>query len=414
MAAVATVAYIATAPGQTFVVSLLNTPLTEELGVEPLELNAAYTAATVAAALPLVLIGRLTDAVGPRRSLAIVAAAFGLGCVVMAGASGLVSLCLGFFALRFLGQGALALVSQHTVAMWFHDRLGSVLGIKQVVVFGVWIGAPPLAMLLIHELGWRSTYMVFGGLAVATVVPLALALVRDRPEDLGLAMDGRPPDGLDSSSTTSQAPARATVPVADFALRDAARTSAYWVLAAVCFLSPLIGTALLFDMQPIVAARGLSPASAAIAVSALTATMAVMAVPSGYVADRVRPAIVLATGMGGIALAVMLVHRSDSLAAVVVAMVSLGTGQALATASAGATIARFFGREHHGAIRGSISRIGVIGTGLGPICTGLSIHLTGTYGAAMFGFAAACVPVLLASATLSSPKLSIVGHGSTT
>jgi len=395
MVAVATLAYIATAPGQTFVVSLLNTPLTEELGVEPLALNTAYTAATVAAAFPLVLIGRLIDGVGPRRSLALVAAAFGLGCVAMAGVSGLVSLCLGFFALRFLGQGALALVSQHTVAMWFHERLGSVLGVKQVVVFSVWVGAPPLAMWLIGELGWRSTYVVFGALVAAIVVPLALIFVRDRPEDLGLTMDNRPDASADPTDVSGEG----------FALRDAIRTRAYWVLAAVCFLSPLIGTALLFDMQPIVVARGLGLSAAAMAVSALTATMAVMALPAGFVADRVRPAIVLAGAMAAIGCSAMIVLRTDTLAGVVIAMVTLAMGQALANATAGATIARYFGREHHGAIRGSISRIGVIGTGLGPICTGLSVHLTGSYGAAMIGFATACAPVLLATVSLSAPTL---------
>jgi MFS transporter, OFA family, oxalate/formate antiporter len=399
VAAVATVAFIATAPGQTFIVSQINTPLSKELGLEPLALNTTYTLATVAAAFPLVLVGKLTDRIGPRRSLALVAVAFGLGCLVMAGASGLASLCLGFFAVRFLGQGALGLVSQHTVAMWFHARLGAVLGVKQVVVFAVWIGAPPAAVMLVGELGWRTTYVVFGALVVVMVVPLALLFVRDRPEDLGLSMDGTSSvashshgiDTPDSGCTT------------DFDLPEAVRTRAYWILAAVFFLSPLIGTALLFDMQPIVAARGLGVSSAAIAVSAWTTTMAVAALPSGFIADRARPSIAVAVGMGSIALAAIAVRVTDTLGGIVLAAVCFGVGQSVGNASASTTVARVFGRTHHGAIRGSISRLGVIGTGLGPLCTGLSVHLTGSHDAAMIAFAIACGPVVLAAATLGPP-----------
>jgi MFS transporter, OFA family, oxalate/formate antiporter len=399
VAAVTTVAFIATAPGQTFIISLINAPLSEELGLDPLALNTAYTVATVAAAFPLVLVGRLTDRIGPRRSLALMAVALGLGCLVMAGASGLAGLYLGFFALRFLGTGALALVAQHTVAMWFHARLGAVVGVKQVVVFAVWIGAPPLAVLLVGELGWRLAYVVFGACVAALGVPLALWFVRDRPEDLGLAMDDRPVAPPREHGTGR----RDGATTEDFDLQGAMRTRTYWILAAVFFLSPLIGTALLFDMQPIVAARGLEPGAAAIAVSAWTTTMAVSALPSGFVADRVRPSIAIGVGMGSIALAAAAVLMTDTMVGVVLAMVCFGVGQSVGNASASTTLARVFGRAHHGAIRGSISRLGIIGTGLGPLCTGLSVHLGGTHDAAMLGFTLACLPVVLAAATLGRP-----------
>ncbi|MEC9373679.1 MAG: MFS transporter, partial [Planctomycetota bacterium] len=123
VAAVATVALAASAPGQTLVISLINLPLRTELGIKEVSLNTAYTVATIAAAIPLVIVGRLTDRFGPKRMMALVALVFGLACFGMSFAQGVVTVFLGFFLLRFLGQGSLVLVSTHATAMWFHRRL---------------------------------------------------------------------------------------------------------------------------------------------------------------------------------------------------------------------------------------------------------------------------------------------------
>lgn len=285
VAAVAALATALTAPGQTFVVSQLNTSLREAFGLSELLLNASYTVATVAAALPLVLTGRLTDRFGPRRTLAVVALLFGLGCLALSAAQGPVSLCLAFFCLRFFGQGSLSLVSQHAVAMWFHERLGRIHGVSQVAVFGLWTFAPPLTVALIAGVGWRGTYVVFALAIWLLVVPAALLFMRDRPDELGLALDGGAPKG----GVASTGP--------ELTLREASRTQTYWILAALFVIGPLVGTGVLFDIQPLLGARGIDAAGAAWAVSAFSLATGVMALPAGWLTDRFRPAPLLTGGM---------------------------------------------------------------------------------------------------------------------
>lgn len=400
VAAVSTIAYFATAPGQTMIVSLFNTSLRGAFGNDDLKLNSAYTLATVLASLPLVLAGTITDRFGPRRTMAAIAFLFGLSCMFMGLARGSITVFLAFFLLRFLGQGSLSLVSNHAVAMWFHRRLGSVTGIKLVVVFGLWAGLPTLVVWMIESLGWRQTYAALGVAVWVLVIPAALLFVRNRPEDIGLQIDddGRP------SRATGRATSPAPRPEPSFTLREALRTRAYWVLAAATFLPPLIGTAMLFDMQPILAERGMGASVGAIAVSVWSITMATMAIPAGILTDRVRPAVLIAVGLSLTVVSAALLAVASGPGLVYACMVSFGVGQSIGASSAAATVARYFGRLHHGAIRSSLTRIGVFGTGIGPLMTGLSAKFTGAYDAALWGFAISCLPVIALCTLLSQPR----------
>jgi len=437
VAGVSTIAFIATAPGQTFVVSQINEPLRDAFGFGEFTLNTAYTVATIAAALPLVWVGRLTDRLGPRRMMALVALAFGLGCLAMAGAQGYVTVLLGFFLLRLLGQGSLSLVSQHAVAMWFHRRLGSINGLKMVVAFGAWAVVPQIAVRMIESLGWRWTYAAFGAAIWLAIIPLALLLVRDRPEDVGRRMDDDPEAPADAEDQGPQADAAGDSPhdstsldssdrgeaepepprapaapapappkrlvEASFTLGQALRTRAYWTLTSAFILAPLVGTAFLFDMQPILALRGMDKVDAAAAVSAWSVAMAAMALPAGWLTDRVRPSALIPLGSAAIALSALALWNASTPLLASAAMVIYGVGQGLVAACASAATARFFGRAHHGAIRSFMVRLGVIGTGVGPLITGLSASLTGGYGAAMLVFLAMCLPVIGLGLALRPP-----------
>ncbi len=400
VAAVTTVALVATAPGQTFILSQFNTPLRDAFGIGELTLNVAYTIATVAASLPLVYVGALTDRIGPRRMLALVALVFGIACAAMGLVIGPITVFIGFFLMRFLGQGALSLVAQHALAMWFHRRLGSMHGLKQVLLFGVWIPFPFLAATLIDRAGWRMAFVVMGALVAGTVIPLTLWLIRDKPEDLGLRIDNdkHPPADEDGAEPTPP-PARH----AEYTLREARRTAAFWLVAAAFFVSPLVGTAFLFDIQPLLARRGMTAAHAAAAVSAWTLAMSIMALPSGLLTDRFRPSLLMPLGMGAVAVSSILLWAASSPWLASAALAMFGVGQSLVATSGNATVARYFGRSSHGAIRASITRLAVIGTGIGPTITGLSVWLTGRYGLSTLAFLAMTIPVAVGCFWLREP-----------
>ncbi len=392
VAAVSTLALAFTAPGQTMLLSLLNLPLRNAFEIEPLVLNTSYTIATMAGSLPLVWVGRATDRLGPRKALMIVAVAFGLACVFMASVAHAAMVVLGFFLLRFLGQGSLAVVGQHALAMWFHARLGTISGIRQVVLFGLWTPLPAFTLALIDRYGWRLTWAAFGIVIAATLVPLSWWLVKDRPEDIGLGLDGL------SQSPEAQA---------GHSLPEAIRTSTYWLLVAASVLPPMIGTALMFDIQPLLLERGISVEAGAVAVSAWSATMAVMAIPSGRLVDRVAPRWLLAGGAGVLGLSCLLWLAVSSATAAAVAMCTCAIAQSVIGSTSGAATARFFGRRHHGAIRSSMTRLNILATGCGPLAFGLSKQLTDGHAVALVVFAACCLPVSVAALWVTPPRAAL-------
>lgn len=389
VAVVSTVALALTAPGQTFLVSLLNLPLREEYGMDALTLNGAYTVATVSASLPLVWVGSLTDRLGPRRMLIVVALAFGAGCVFMASAAHVAMVFVGFFLLRFLGQGSLALVGTHALAMWFHARLGRIEGLRTVALFAAWAVLPAATQAAIESVGWRATWAGFGVIIAVGLSLLAARFVKDRPEDLGLALDGATHPPVEERGLT---------------LVEARRTRPYWALVVVSAISPMVGTAVLFDIQPLLATGGMDAGTAALTVGAYNATMALLAIPVGHLVDRVRPAPLLAAGTLAVGAASTLLLFPDSVLLAVAAMAVLAMGQSLISPTAGAATARFFGRAHHGAIRSSLARVGILAAGLGPLAFGASQRWAAGYGPALVGFVVLCVPAAAVALWVTPPR----------
>jgi MFS family permease len=187
------------------------------------------------------------------------------------------------------------------------------------------------------------------------------------------------------------------------------RTRAYWLLAFSTTLPPMIGTAMLFDIQPLLATRHIGADTAAFAVSAWSATMAIMAIPSGRLVDRFPPGPIVSAGMAAIIASCITLWLAASPLAAIAALSLYAVGQSLVASAIGTTAARFFGRQHHGVIRSSLSRIGVIATGLGPLLFGLSLRFTGDYDTALIGFAVACLPALVGAHWLAQPAAATVG-----
>ncbi len=397
IAAGCTVALIATAPGQTVVVSQFNESFTTSLGLSATTLSTAYLVGTVAAAVPLTFVGAVADRFGPRRVMFVIAVLFGLACVATGQARSLAVLTLCFFCLRFLGQGSLSMLSGHILALWYERKLGTVNGFKMVFAQGGFALSPWVAIALIGWLDWRWAYAVLGLLVWLTVLPLAGFVLKDRPEEVGQLIDGDHPRGTgDTAAPQHHDPA--------FTLKQTLATRSFWIVAGATVLSGFTGTALLFHSQPILTARGFdADLSAAMSMSWALA-VAVFVLPVGWLSDRVPPRGLLAIAGLLMAASPALVIVADSVVLLCAAMSIYGVSMAIGSAVGVPTIARYFGRKHHGSIRGFTTFLGVAGTGLGPVVLGLSLDETGSFTAGLALCAALAIALAVASLTLKQPN----------
>jgi len=120
-------------------------------------------------------------------------------------------------------SGVTILPNQVLVSRWFHDRVGLVNGILlAATAMGAAI-SPPLITRLIEASDWRTG---FGWIALLALVPplvVTLAIVRDRPADLGLEPYG--------AGRAAAIPSDHGVTLA-----EAARTASFWALVGAIFL----------------------------------------------------------------------------------------------------------------------------------------------------------------------------------
>ena len=154
--------------------------------------TAVTTAYLVSAGLMLV-VGSAAARFGPRPLVA-------FGAVALAVGVSLLPLCrvawqlYGAFAMLGVGMACLSTVAiGTTLAPWFDLHQGRAVSTAMLgASMGGMLGTP-LLMWGIRSMGFAQTMWVAAAVAVLIIVPLALFVLKRRPQDMGLLPDGLPP-----------------------------------------------------------------------------------------------------------------------------------------------------------------------------------------------------------------------------
>jgi MFS family permease len=209
-------------------------------------------------------------------------------------------------------------------------------------------------------------------------------LFRNRPEDIGQHLDGDPVEHASHDVLHGGAP-----PPGDpaFTARQAMSTGAYWILMLNMVASVFVGTALIFHMPAMLAQAGLegSERQAALAIQPWPITFGVTTLLIGWLVDRLHPARILPASLVLMVLSIFLcvaATRSMVASGLIIPLMAVGMGvygasQAIVICVGNPTIARYFGRTHHGAIRGTVATAMVMGTGAGAYVVALGYDLSG-------------------------------------
>ena len=409
MLPVAALLHAGTGAGQTYGVSVFNPFIREDLGVSDLELSSVYAVASFLAALPLPVVGSLTDRFGLRAvGLGVVLGLVG-GCFVTAAAPTLAVVGVGFFLLRMLGQGALTLVASNTPAMWFSRRLGLAGGLTGLGPSLAMALLPGAYLFVIRASDWRDGYRAVGLATAAILLPVLLFVYQNRPADVGRNPDGDPDGGPDP------APLRKGPPRDDRGSLTAAqayKTGAFWLALGVQSLWGMIGTAVVFHLAMLLEARGV-PApktTAAFALGVFAVCMAAAQFVGGVVADRTAAGRllaafgVLAASALGVLMALNLPATSGAHMPLVYLFAGLlGAGQGTLSAGMNVLWPRFFGTAALGAIRGTVQTFSAAACAAGPVLVSLSVTYAGGDGAALWGFIIALLAAAAAGLTLRPP-----------
>ncbi|MEK9871450.1 MAG: MFS transporter [Gammaproteobacteria bacterium] len=388
-----TLGFLFSIPGQTMGMAVFTDPFIEVLGLSRTELSMAYLFGTVGSSFFLTRAGRWYDQLGGRVMIAV--ASFALGVMVLYlsfvdrladllgghAAVTFVLILLGFFGVRFFGQGVLTSCSRNVLLLWFVRRRGLVSGVRSVVTSFGFSVAPLFLALLIAVLDWRGSLWFMAVVVGLIFALLALVFVRDNPASCGLVADG----GLaeDAPAAPAEAPSKT--------LQEARRSPVFWIYALSLGMHALFGTALTFHVVAIFAEAGLGRdvAFGYFFPAAVFSTAANLL--ASYLVDRMalKPFLVIML-IAFVTGAVGLIHLDEGWGYWVLAA-GFGAGGGLWGVTSNLAFIRFFGPLHLGEVSGFNTSISVFASAIGPAAFSLAVDYLGSYTAA----AKICLAMLL-------------------
>ncbi len=256
------------------------------------------------------------------------------------------------------------------------------LGITEAISWGVlYYAFAVLIQPMGEELGWT-----LGELSGAFSLAL---LLRRRPEDVGLTIDGEP-----VAVATSGAPAVRRSP--GLPVGEALRTRSFRRLVLAFCLSAAISTAVRVHLVPYLIGRGFDAASAAAFTGTIGAMQVLGRIVLGALSHRVsiRAAAVAAFGLQALGLLVLVAAR-DTLG--VMAFVAVfGASFGAVTLVRPAFVASLYGRGQYASIAGVLAFATTLAQAAAPFGAGVAHDWLGSYDPLLWAFAVLSVIAALA------------------
>ncbi len=395
IALLATITGALTGPGQTVGVSVFVDPMIGALDLTRSELSTAYLIGTLLGAVALVRVGRWIDRVGARTAMTWIALAFGVGLVAMSGVQGFLTLAIGFTLIRWLGQGALQLVSMLAITPWFARRRGLVFGLSTTAMAVLMSLTPILLGAAIGRFDWRVAWLIAAVAIWLIVVPIARFGIIDRPSDVGQYPDGDP----------APHPSAGPPPlIVSHTRREALAQGRFWVLSFVIAATSMLVTALNFHQISILGEQGLTVTEAAAMFLPQVVGTLVAGLLMGALADRVPARLLLLSSMVLLTLSLALAAILQPGWMILVYAVVLGAAAGAGRPLVATLLPRWYGLAHIGSIQGVSALIAVAASAAGPVALSLASDTIDGYGPGALVLMAIPVIIGIASLTISEPE----------
>jgi len=380
-------------------------PITQELGLSRAATSLVFSLARAEGAIEGPLAGYLIDRLGPRPMILAGVILSGIGYMLLATIESYTGFLIVYLGVISLSFSAGFMHSPMVLAnSWFIRRraLAMTLVSSAIGIGGTLI--TPLLAISVHMWGWRWGAFLSGLGLILVGVPIAL-FVRRSPESMGMLPDGATPvaDPAKNQAAGSAASHRSPEPEADFTLKQAMRTSTFWMIILATTTRVAVFNAITVHFIPIMVWRGVSEQRAAL----LLATMALMSLPShllvGWIADYVSKPKLMGICMSIGALSIFFLAYGEGEWALWVFTLLFTFMEAIFPVG-WATVGDFFGRKSFATIRGTMSFFYLWGPALGPVITGAVYDRYQSYGPLMSTFIALSLLSGALYITLRKPK----------
>ncbi len=347
-------------PGQSFCVAIFVPSLTVAFGLSAGGFGLLYSAATLASALLLPLLGPLMDRHNLRFFSACVGAGLAIGCMLSAAATIIPLLFTGILLLRLCGQGLMTQIAGVATTRFFGDQRGKALAI---VGLGFSLGTalfPVSLAFLISIFQWRPTLVLMAVSILLLFIPISLGLLKKSDSYQ------QPP-----RTRTESGEPNAT----EWTRKDVLKSPFFYFAVPMALLIPFVSTGLIIHIGRIADFKGwsLEWVAACLAVSAITGRIGSFCmgpVVDRYKARRVFPFVLIPYICG---LAILALGHHVATVPFWLLFSGLGVGSTNVTMSV--LWAEAFGVLSLGAITSLVASAQVFATALSPVLFGWLIDL---------------------------------------
>ncbi|MEV7674099.1 MFS transporter [Streptomyces sp. NPDC088752] len=391
MAAVATLVIVvagsfSTLPG------ILQNPLQEEFRWTRGTLGVATAVNMVLYGLTAPFAAALMDRFGIRRTVVAALATVAAGALLTTVMTAPWQFTLFWGFLVGLGTGSTAMAFGATVThRWFATRRGLVTGIlSSGSVFGQMVFLPALSW-TVDRYDWRPA-LVGPALAAVAVVPLVLLVLRDHPADIGARPYGS--SGFVAKPPPVRGVARRTLVV----LRDSARTTPFWLLAALFAICGATTNGIMWThFAPAAHDHGMAVTTASSLLALIGVFNVAGTIGSGWLTDRADPRRLLAVcfTLRGVLLVLLPLMMAATVTPAMTGFVVVFGLLDLATVPPVIALCRTFYGDDGAVVFGWVNAAHQVGAALAALLGGVARDAFGSYDPVWFVLGTACAGAAL-------------------
>ncbi len=345
--------------------------LVEEKGWSKTALSGAAAMKSTEVALLGPILGWMVDRFGSQSIVRMGVILFGIGFMLLSRIDTLTGFYGAFVVIAFGASMFSNFLISVSIIQWFEKRRTRALSALQ---FGGAIGGLFVFVVAwsIQTYGWRPTAFGSGVLSILLGWPLA-STIRNRPEDLGMTIDGVPP--VPRAKGEPAAPEQR-----GFTGREALRTSAFWLISLGHAFSLLVVIAVnVHGITHMKEGLGYSLAQASLFFAMVTLGQLLGVMLGWVLGEKFAKRKVAAGCMLMHAAGLLMITYATGPYTLGFAVLLHGTAWGLRGPFMQAIRADYFGRTSIGVIMGLSTMITVFGNVIGPILAGAFADIYGNY-----------------------------------
>lgn len=390
-------AFFFAAPGQTYSISVFINIYKTEMQYSSTALSTGYSIATILSGSLLVFMGKATDKFGQRKMLIVVGILLALTTFYNSYVSSLAMIFVGFFFLRYFGQGSLTLIPNSLIPQWFEEKRAFAISLSNFGNLLATLSVPAINLYLINTFGWQETWRIWSLLLMFVFVPLTALFVINRPEDIGLSLD-------DKESTNTPEEDELRLEQNSWQLHEVLRTKEFWFAGLMSLIVPMFTTGVTFHFFSMMDLRSISNEQAAMIIGLVAAPAAVLPFFARAIIDKYPLKYVFFLTQVMIFISMFfLANFVTSVATAIFFILFYGLSAGIQGVALNVLWPDYFGRKYLGSIRGAATVFMVIGSALGPLPFGVYYDMTGGYNLVIYGMMGLTVIAMILALSIKKP-----------